>query len=143
MYPGKDPYFLHYYRINFDGTGLTPFTTADADHEVTFSADMKYYVDTYSRVDLPTVAELHRTADASLVAGIERGNAVELVKAGWKPPEVFVAKGRDGRTDIWGVIVRQTNFDPSRKYPVLENIYAGPQGSFVPKTFVAYNAMQA
>jgi len=143
MYPGKDPYFLHYYRINFDGTGLTPLTTADADHEVTFSADMKYYVDTYSRVDLPTVAELHRTADASLVAGIERGNAVELVKAGWKPPEVFVAKGRDGRTDIWGVIVRPTNFDPSRKYPVIESIYAGPHGSFVPKTFSAFSPMQA
>ena len=53
MYPGKDPYFVHYYRINFDGTGLTPLTTADANHTVTFSPDRQYYVDTYSRVDLP------------------------------------------------------------------------------------------
>ena len=65
-------------------------------------------------------------------------------QAGWKPPEVFVAKGRDGKTDIWGVIIRPTNFDPAKKYPVIENIYAGPQGSFVPKSFArATTGMQA
>jgi dipeptidyl aminopeptidase/acylaminoacyl peptidase len=143
MYPGKDPYFLHYYRANFDGTGLTTLTTADADHELRFSADMKYFVDTYSRVDLPTVSELHLAADGSLVSAIERGDAADLAKAGWKPPEVFVAKGRDGTTDIWGVIYRPRRFDPARKYPVIENIYAGPHGSFVPKTFSAFSAMQA
>jgi len=65
----------------------------------------------------------------------ERGDASALLAAGFRFPEVFVAKGRDGKTDIYGVIVRPTNFDPSKKYPVIENIYAGPQGSFVPKTF--------
>ena len=143
MYPGRDPYLLHYYRIGFDGTGLTPLTQADADHDVKFSSDMQYYVDTYSRVDLPTISELHRAADGSLVSELERGDIGALVKAGWKAPEVFVAKGRDGATDIWGVIVRPTTFDPKKKYPVVENIYAGPHGSFVPKTFSAYNAMQA
>jgi dipeptidyl aminopeptidase/acylaminoacyl peptidase len=143
MYPGKDPYFLHYYRINFDGTGLTPLTSADADHDVRFSPDMAYFVDTYSRVDLPTVAELHRTSDGALVATLERGDITDLVKAGWKAPNVFVAKGRDGCTDIWGLIYRPTTFDPTRKYPVIENIYAGPHGSFVPKTFSAYSPMQA
>jgi dipeptidyl aminopeptidase/acylaminoacyl peptidase len=135
MYPGKDPYFVHYYRINFDGTGLTTLTQADAHHEVSFSPDMKYYVDTYSRVDLPNVSELHRAGDGSIVAELERGNISALTAAGFKPPEVFVAKARDGKTDIWGVIVRPTKFDPSRKYPVIENIYAGPHSSFVPKTF--------
>jgi dipeptidyl aminopeptidase/acylaminoacyl peptidase len=143
MYPGTDPYFLHYYRINFDGTGLTALTRADADHEVAFSPDMSRYVDTYSRVDLPTVSELHRTADGSLVATIEHADITELTRAGWKPPEVFVAKGRDGTTDIWGVVYRPRRFDPSKKYPVVENIYAGPHGSFTPKTFSAFNAMQA
>ena len=143
MYPGKDPYFVHYYRINFDGTGLTPLTTADANHVVNFSPDRAYYVDTWSRVDLAPVSELRRGADASLVTQLETGDIAELTKAGWKPPEVFVAKGRDGKTDIWGVIFRPTNFDPAKKYPVIENIYAGPQGSFVPKTFAAYSAMQA
>jgi dipeptidyl aminopeptidase/acylaminoacyl peptidase len=88
------------------------------------------------------VSELHRGADASLVLALEHADATDLLATGWKPPEVFVAKGRDGSTDIWGVIVRPTNFDPARKYPVIENIYAGPQGSFVPKTFSTQTGMQ-
>jgi dipeptidyl aminopeptidase/acylaminoacyl peptidase len=140
---GKDPYFVHYYRINFDGTGLTPLTTADANHLVRFSADLKFYVDTYSRVDAAPVSELRRATDASLVMTLEKADISALVKAGWKPPEAFVAKGRDGTTDIFGVIFRPTNFDASRKYPVIENIYAGPHSSFVPKSFAAFNQMQA
>ncbi|MGH9202622.1 MAG: DPP IV N-terminal domain-containing protein, partial [Vicinamibacterales bacterium] len=140
--PGKDPYFLHYYRINFDGTGLTALTKEDADHAAAFSSDQTYYVDTYSRVDVAPVSELHRTSDGSLVMEIERGDITELKAAGWAPPEVFVSKGRDGTTDIWGIIVRPPSFDPSKKYPVVESIYAGPQGSFVPKTFSAYSQMQ-
>jgi dipeptidyl aminopeptidase/acylaminoacyl peptidase len=143
MYPGKDPYFVHYYRINFDGTGLMPLTTADANHAVNFSTDRQFYVDTYSRVDLPPVSELRKTADASLVMPLQKTDITELVKAGWKPPEAFVAKGRDGKTDIFGVIFRPTNFDASKKYPVIENIYAGPHGSFVPKSFSAFSQMQA
>ena len=143
MYPGKDPYFVHYYRIGLDGSGLTPLTTADANHVVSFSTDRAYYVDTYSRIDLATVSELRRGADMTLVGQIEAVDITALRKAGWKPPEVFVAKGRDGTTDIWGVIYRPTNFDATRKYPVIENIYAGPQGSFVPKSFAAFSGMQA
>ena len=135
MYPGKDPYFTHYYRINFDGTGLTALTEADGNHTVAFSADLKYYVDTWSRVDLPPVSELRRMEDRKVLMELERGDIQELLKAGWRPPEVFTAMGRDGKTDIWGVIFRPMNFDPSKKYPIVETIYAGPQGSFVPKTF--------
>jgi dipeptidyl aminopeptidase/acylaminoacyl peptidase len=137
MYPGKDPYFAHYYRINFDGSGLTAFTEADGYHTVSFSSDMKYFVDTWSRVDLPPVSELRRTEDRKLLLGLEKGDISALLAAGWRAPEVFVAMGRDGKTGIWGVIHRPTDFDPSRKYPVIEAIYAGPQGSFVPKTFSA------
>ena len=143
MYPGKDPYFANFYRINFDGSGLTRLTEADANHAVAFTSDMKYYVDTYSRIDVPPVLELRRTDDNALVSTIERGDITELLQAGWKAPEVFVAKGRDGTTDIWGVIIRPGGFDPAKKYPVIENIYAGPQGSFVPKSFSAYNQMQS
>jgi dipeptidyl aminopeptidase/acylaminoacyl peptidase len=142
-YPGKDPYFVHYYRINIDGTGLLALTRADANHSVVLSADATLYTDTYSRVDLAPVTELRRTSDGELVSTLEKADITDLVKAGWKAPEVFVAKGRDGATDIWGVMVRPTPFDPARKYPVIENIYAGPQGSFVPKSFAPYNAMQA
>jgi dipeptidyl aminopeptidase/acylaminoacyl peptidase len=142
MDAGKDPYFLHSFRINFDGTGLTRFTTADAQHAVTWSPKRDYYVDSYSRVDQPPVSELHRTSDGSLVMELERADITALTATGWKPPEVLVAKGRDGTTDIWGVIVRPTNVDPTKKYPVIENIYAGPQGSFVPKTFSNQLGMQ-
>jgi dipeptidyl aminopeptidase/acylaminoacyl peptidase len=103
---------------------------------------MKYFVDTWSRIDQPPVFELRRTSDRSLVMELERADASALTALGWKPPEVFVAKARDGKTDIWGVIIRPTNFDPSKRYPVVENIYAGPQGSFVPKTFSAQLGMQ-
>ncbi|HLJ47040.1 MAG TPA: DPP IV N-terminal domain-containing protein [Bryobacteraceae bacterium] len=142
MVPGQDPYFTQYYRINFDGTGLTRLTDADGTHTVAFSHDRKYYVDTWQRVDLPPVAQLRRTEDQRVVMEVEKGNASALLAAGFRYPEVFVAKGRDGTTDIWGIIIRPTNFDPSKKYPVIENIYAGPQGSFVPKTFSAVSADQ-
>jgi hypothetical protein len=143
MYPGKDPYFVHYYRINFDGTGLVTLTQADANHNVVFSPDMKYYVNAWSRVDLAPSFDVRRTADNSLVMELERADITALEAAGWKPPEVFTAKGRDGVTDIWGVIYRPTTFSPDRTYPVIENIYAGPQGSFVPKSFSAFHQMQA
>src|SRR3954465_8467940 len=92
---------------------------------------------------MPPSSELHRTADATLVMPLETGDITALTASEWKAPEVFVAKGRDGATDIFGVIYRPSTFSASKKYPVIENIYAGPQGSFVPKSFAAYNAMQA
>ncbi len=143
MIPGQDPYFTQMCRINFDGTGLTKLTDADGTHSVTFSKDRKYYVDTWQRVDLPPVAQLRRTEDQKVIMDLDKGDASALLGAGFRFPEVFVAKGRDGVTDIWGVIIRPTNFDPAKKYPVIENIYAGPQGSFVPKAFSAVSADQA
>ncbi|TAK17365.1 MAG: S9 family peptidase [Acidobacteria bacterium] len=137
----QDPYFLNWFRINFDGTGLTRFTSAGAMHNVTWSPDQQYYVDTYSRVDMPPVSELRRTSDQKLVLELEKADITDLTATGWQMPEVFTSKGRDGTTDIWGVIIRPTNFDPSKTYPVIENIYAGPQGSFVPKTFSAQTGM--
>ena len=135
MRKNEDPYFQHYYRIDFDGTHLTPLTTATRLSRRGFSSDMNYYVDNYSRIDMPNIAELHRTDDGTLIAEVERGDITKLLAAGFKAPEVFVAKGRDGKTDIWGIIVKPQNFDPAKKYPVIENIYAGPHASFVPKTF--------
>lgn len=143
MYPGKDPYFLHLYRINFDGTGLETFTEADANHTITLSPDLKYYVDLYSRVDMPPVMQLRSAADKKVLMELEKGDITELVKAGWRAPEAFVAKGRDGKTDIWGIIIRPTKFDRHKKYPVIENIYAGPHSSFVPKNFMTYSPMMS
>jgi dipeptidyl aminopeptidase/acylaminoacyl peptidase len=140
MYPGQDPYFRHAYVVDFEGTNLTALTTVDAYHDVAVSPDGAFYVDTYSRVDLPPVCELRRTADRSLVAVIEKADVSALLAAGYRIPEPFVAKGRDGVTDIWGLIVRPLNYDPAKRYPVIENIYAGPHDSFVPKTFWPFGA---
>lgn len=138
-----DPYFVHNYRINLDGSGLTAFTEAEGNHVVRFSPDRESYVDTWSRVDLPSISTLRRTSDRTVVQELERGVDADLIKTGWRAPEAFVAKARDGKTDIWGVIIRPTNFDSTRSYPVIEYIYAGPHDSFVPKTFSAYSAMGA
>jgi dipeptidyl aminopeptidase/acylaminoacyl peptidase len=135
--PGQDPYHVHFARVNFDGSGLTLLTEGDGTHTVEFSPDRRFIIDTYSRVDLPPVTELRRADTGKRVRVLERGDASALLKTGWRAPERFVAKGRDGATDIHGVIVRPTNFDPKKKYPVIENIYAGPQGSFTPKKFSA------
>lgn len=135
MHPGKDPYYKHYFRVDFDGRNLVALTTADATHEVRFSPDMTRYVDTYSRVDLPNVSELHDGPEGRLIATLERGDISRLTAAGFRPPEPFVAKGRDGKTDIWGLVVRPRDYDPAKRYPVIENIYAGPHDSFVPKAF--------
>jgi len=131
----QDPYFLHYYRINFDGTGLVALTPGNGNHSVQYSPDGKYLIDTFSRVDASPVNELRRVTDGKLVCKLEEADIAELKESGWQAPEVFVAKARDGKTDIWGVISRPKDFDPKKKYPVIENIYAGPQGAYVPKSF--------
>jgi dipeptidyl aminopeptidase/acylaminoacyl peptidase len=135
MRPGEDPYFMHAYRINFDGTGLTPLSEDPGTHHLEFSKDGKFYVDLVSTIDTPPVLTLYRTDDNAKVAELEHGNIDKLKAAGWHAPEVFTAKGRDGKTDIWGVVWKPAHFDPQKKYPVIEDIYAGPQGSFVPKAF--------
>ncbi len=135
MEPGKDPYFVHDYRINFDGTGLTALTEGDADHTVTFSPDMKYFVDTWSRVDLPPVTELRRSSDRKVLMEVEKADILELVKAGWRAPEVFTAKGRDGKTDIWGVIIRPRNFDPKQEVPGHREHLCRAAGFFCPQVF--------
>ncbi len=132
--PG-DPYFIHYYRINFDGTGLMRLTEGDGTHEASFSPDKKFFVDTWSRVDSPPVSVLRKADDGSQIMVVEKADISKLLETGIRLPEVFVAKGRDGVTDIWGIIIRPVNFDPSRNYPVIEEIYAGPHSSFVPKSF--------
>ncbi len=131
----QDPYLIHYFRIDFDGKNLIRFTSENGNHEVTFSPDHKYYIDKYSRVDLPPVTMLKKTVSNKKVMDLEKADITALKETGWQMPEVFVSKGRDEKTDIWGIIVRPTNFDPSRFYPIIEYIYAGPHDSFVPKEF--------
>jgi dipeptidyl-peptidase-4 len=133
--PEQDPYYEHFCRINFDGTGLVVLTRSNGTHDITFSPDRRFFLDRWSRVDQPPVTELRSTEDGNLIFELERADWSLLLATGWQPPERFVAKGRDGKTDIYGIIIRPSNFDPGNKYPVIEKIYAGPQGAFVPKSF--------
>ena len=140
---GQDPYYVHLARINFDGSGLVILTEGDGAHTLRrgdgdtpnwrFSPNGRWFLDTYSRVDLPPVTELRSASDGRLVCALEQADASRLLATGWQPPERFTAKGRDGGTDIYGIIIRPANFDPAKKYPVIEDIYAGPHGYFVPK----------
>lgn len=109
-------------------------------HKAWFSDDMNYLVDVYSMVDKAPVAVLRNVSDnGKVVMPLETADISRLKAAGWKAPEVFSAKGRDGKTDMWGIIIRPTNFDPHKKYPVLEYIYQGPGDQYVPKTFTPNN----
>ena len=139
----QDPYHLHFIRVNFDGSGFTRLTSSDGNHGIKFSPDGKFLIDSWSRVDQPPVTELRRTEDGKLVAELEREDDSALQKTGWSRPERFAAKGRDGQTDIYGVIIRPTNFDPAKRYPVVEDIYAGPHDFFVPKNYSAWSGMNA
>ena len=133
--PEQDPYYQHLCRANLDGSGFVVLTQGDGTHRVEFSPDRRWFLDTWSRVDQPPVTELRRADDGRLVCVLEKADASALFAAGWTAPERFVAKGRDGRTDIHGIIIRPSSFDPAKKYPVIENIYAGPHGAFVPKAW--------
>ncbi|HLZ86814.1 MAG TPA: DPP IV N-terminal domain-containing protein, partial [Puia sp.] len=144
MNPDEDPYYVHYYRIGFDGRHLLDLTPAKANHIVTFSPDRKYYLDACSEINVPTITGLYRTADGRKVLDVEQADASLYLSTGLRFPEPFHAKGRDGVTDIWGIIVRPADFDASKRYPVIENIYAGPQDAFVPKDFTGrYGEMQS
>ena len=132
---GEDPYHLHACRVNFDGTGFVRLTAADGTHTVEVSPDNKVIFDSYSRVDTAPTCEARNAETGKKLVDVEQADISGLLKAGYKIPQRFVSKARDGVTDIWGLVYLPTNFDPSKKYPVVEDIYAGPQGSFVPKAF--------
>lgn len=130
---GQDPYLKHFYRVNFDGSGFTALTEGNGDHEIRYSPDQKFIIDSYSRIDLAPVHELRGVSDGKLVCNLEKSDITELEATGWEPPEVFSAPGRDGTTGIWGIVCKPKDFDPNKKYPVLEDMYAGPHDSYVPK----------
>jgi dipeptidyl-peptidase-4 len=132
-----DPYFTHLYKINFDGKGLQLLTPEDANHEVTLAPSGNYFFDTYSKPDVAPVAVV-RDAAGKLIATLEKADISKLVASGWKPPIPFSVKARDGVTDLYGLMFVPTNLDPSKKYPIVNHIYPGPQsGSVGSRSFAA------
>ena len=165
VHPDEDPYNIHYFTIRFDGTDMRELTPEPGNHRAVFSSDRQYLVDTYSTPSQAPVTTLRKLStlnsklstntDSSLHSPlssqnlsslhsplssiIESSDLSKLQDLGWQAPEVFVAPGRDGKTPMWGIIQRPTNFDPSKKYPVIEYIYAGPGDSYTPKSFQPFN----
>jgi dipeptidyl aminopeptidase/acylaminoacyl peptidase len=132
---GKDPYFQQLYKVGFDGRGLTLLTPENANHQVTASPNGEYFVDIYSTPDTPPVTVL-RDANGKVVQTLERADISRLVAAGWHPPTPFRVKARDGKTDIYGLMFTPSKLDSTRKYPIVNYIYPGPQsGSVGPRSF--------
>lgn len=127
---GRDPYYQHLYRIGFDGKKQELLTPEDANHSVTLSPDGKYFVDTYSTMTSPPVTVV-RDARGRLVQELERADISRLLASGWKPPTPVTLKARDGVTDIYGVMFTPTQLDSTRKYPIINYIYPGPQSGSV------------
>jgi dipeptidyl-peptidase 4 len=134
---GRDPYFVHLYRIGFDGRNLALLTPEDAHHDVNLSPSGKFFVDSYSKPDTPAVAVL-RNDEGRLLATLERADISKLLETGWKPPTPITVRSRDGQVDLYGLMYKPANLDPAKKYPIINHIYPGPQtGSVGTRSFSA------
>ncbi len=134
----RDPYFLKGYRVKIDGSPVELLTSEDAEHTVRVAPGGRFIVDTYSRVDLPPITVL-RSGDGKVIKTLEKADASALMATGYRPPEPIKVKARDGVTDLYGAIWKPNNFDSTKVYPVIDNIYPGPQLTTGPKGFVPNN----
>ncbi len=121
-----NPYYRQFYRINFDGTGLTLLTPEAGDHQIRWFPRGGYFLDTYQSVDKPPVTVV-RALDGRIAQTVSRGSDAPLRAIGWQPAETFTVKARDGVTDLYGIMYKPHDFDPAKRYPVIVNIYPGPQ----------------
>jgi dipeptidyl-peptidase-4 len=123
---GRDPYFRDFYKIRMDGTGLALLTPEDADHDISLAPSGQYFLDSYSRPEVPPVTVV-RDLDGKRLTTLETADISRLTATGWKPPMPITVKARDGKTDLYGLMYAPTNLDRSRKYPIVNHIYPGPQ----------------
>ena len=138
--PKEDPYHVHYYKINMDGKEMTCLTPEEGNHSAVFNEDFTLLVDKYSTVEQAPVTVLRTPqGEKAEERTLAQADLSKIKSAGWSAPEIFTAPGRDGVTPMWGIIQRPTNFDPQKKYPVIEYIYSGPGDAYTPKSFLPYN----
>jgi dipeptidyl aminopeptidase/acylaminoacyl peptidase len=123
---GRDPYFRHFYRIGMDGKGLTLLTPENADHDIALSPSGQYFVDSYSTPDVPPVTVV-RDLNGKTIVTLEKADISRLSAIKWKPPMPITVKARDGKTDLYGLMYVPTNLDRTKKYPIVNHIYPGPQ----------------
>ena len=128
--PGRDPYFSHFYRVNFDGSNLSLLTPEDGNHSVSISTDGKYFTDNYSKPNVPSVAVL-RDMQGKLITTLEKTDISQLTATGWKAPEPIKVKSSDGKWDLYGLMFTPKDVDKAKKYPIVNYIYPGPQGGGV------------
>lgn len=132
--PNEDPYYLHFYRINFDGTGLKMLTTGNYDNNASMDDNSRYYVNTFSRVNTAPVSLLQDNTGRTIME-LEKTDMSGLIEAGYKYPTPFKVKAADGITDLYGVMYKPFDFDSTKKYPIIEYVYPGPQTEAVNKSF--------
>ncbi len=131
---GRDPYYRHLYRARLDGSRQELLSPEDAEHWISPSPDGRWFIDRFGRLATPLTTVV-RAADGSIALTLEVSDADDLTARGWQPPQAFTAKARDGVTDVYGAIWHPTDFDPARRYPVIDMIYGGSQLTVVPKLF--------
>jgi dipeptidyl aminopeptidase/acylaminoacyl peptidase len=134
---GRNPYYQHLYKIGLDGKGLTLLTPENANHDVSVSPDGKYFVDNISAPDLPTTTVLSETASGKIIKEIAKANIDDLMAMNFHFPETFTATARDSITTIYGAIWKPSNFDPTKKYPVIDQSYTGPHTNMFPRNFIS------
>ncbi len=127
----RDPYFRHVYRAGLDGKSIQLITPEDGDHNVSLSPSGKYLVDNWSRPDLAPTAVVRDAYSGKVIVTLEKGDISKLLATGWKPPTRISVKARDGKTDLYGLMYTPTKLDSSRKYPIINYIYPGPQAGSV------------
>lgn len=140
--PNQNPYYIDYYSLNLTTGGIRRITQGNGNHRAVFSPNGQWMVDTWSRMDMPPISVIREVATGQEVVKLAETDIQALRQAGYTMPEIFSAKGRDGQTDIWGVIWRPKNFDPNRKYAVVRSTYSGPHGSHVPVNWSPYSREQ-
>ncbi len=130
----KRAYDIHLLRVGLNGGASKQLTDETGEHKYLFSPSGEYFLDTHSTVTRPPATSLRR-ADGTLVTVVEKADIGALTALGWQPPEEFVVKAADGVTDLYGIVRKPANFDPAKKYPVVEYLYGGPQSTAVQRTF--------
>jgi len=134
--PNEDPYYEHFYSINFDGSGLRLLNPGNYNHSVSMDDDNKFFVNNYSRVNTIPKSEL-RDSKGTKIMDLEEADFSQLFAAGYQFPEPFKVKADDGKTDIYGVMYKPFDFDSTKLYPLIQYVYPGPQTEAVDKSFSA------
>jgi dipeptidyl aminopeptidase/acylaminoacyl peptidase len=130
----RNPNHSHYYKVNFNGSGQQLVTPENANHSVSMSDSRRFFVDSFSRPDLPPKAVLRDNRGRELMQ-LEETDLTSLYAAGYNLPEEFSVKAADGITDLYGVMWKPANFDPEKKYPIISYVYPGPQVEPYPRSF--------